>query len=57
MSLDSNLPVLHLDNKSRSDCSERWSCEEDIGRIHLVLSANRNASECTNEEGKSFERV
>ena len=46
--------VLHLDNRSRSDCSKRWSCEEDIGRRHLVSSANRNISERFIEEGKSF---
>ena len=46
--------VLHLDNRSRSDCSKKWSFEEDIGRRHLVTSANRNDSECTIEEGKPF---
>ena len=46
--------VLHLDNRSRSDFSKKWSFEEDIGRRHLVSSANRNVSECTIEEGKSF---
>ena len=46
--------MLHLDNRSRSDCSKRWSFEEDIDRRHLVSSAKRNVAECTIEEGKLF---